>query len=313
MLASILNVVAPVFLIVAAGYVAVRLTWFNGAQIDHLMRFAVQLAIPCLLFKATSTIDLASAYDWRMLLSYYLAAIASFIISYQIMRRLFLKRAGEAIAAAFCALYSNLVLLGLPISELAWGTDNMAPSFALVSVNAPVCYLIGITVMEYLRADGRSPSETVTVAFRAMFRNSMMLGIGLGFVVNFGGLLLPSALISAIDLLARASLPLVLFALGGVLTRYALSKSLSEASVITSLSLVFQPAASWWLALQFGLDMQITRSLVLMSAMAPGLNAYLFAGMYHRSLDIASSSVLLSTILSLFSVSIWLLALQTFT
>ena len=65
--------------------------------------------------------------------------------------------------------------------------------------------------------------------------------------------------------------------------------------------------------IQFGLDMQITRSLVLMSAMAPGLNAYLFAGMYHRSLDIASSSVLLSTILSLFSVSIWLLALQTFT
>lgn len=313
MLASILNVVAPVFLIVAAGYLAVRLTWFNGAQIDNLMRFAVQLAIPCLLFRATSTIDLASAYDWRMLLSYYLAAIASFIVSYQIMRRLFSKRAGESIAAAFCALYSNLVLLGLPISELAWGEGNMASNFALVSVNAPVCYLIGIIVMEYLRADGRNASETVTVVVRAMFRNSMMIGIGLGFAVNFGGFSLPPALISAIDLLARASLPIALFALGGVLTRYAMSKSLPEAGAITALSLVFQPAATWWLALQFGLDMQITRSLVLMSAMAPGLNAYLFAGMYHRSLDIAASTVLLSTMLSLFSVSIWLLALQNFT
>ena len=313
MLLDILNVVAPVFLIVAAGYVAVRLAWFNGGQIDHLMRFAVQLAIPCLLFRATSTIDLASAYDWRMLLSYYLAAIAGFVLSYQVMRRLFSKRAGEAVAAAFCALFSNLVLLGLPISELAWGLDTMAPNFALVSINAPVCYLIGISVMEYLREDGRNASETVAVVLKAIFRNSLMIGIGLGFIVNLGGLALPTALISAIDLLAGASLPVALFALGGVLTRYAISKSLPEASAISALSLVFQPAATWWLALQFGLDMQITRSLVLMSAMAPGVNAYLFASMYHRGLDIASSTVLLSTILSVFSVSIWLLALQTFT
>lgn len=292
---------------------AVRLTWFNGDQIDHLMRFAVQLAIPCLLFRATATIDLASAYDWRMLLSYYLAAVGGFILTYLVMRRVFSKRAGEAVAAAFCALFSNLVLLGLPISELAWGLDSMPPNFALVSVNAPVCYLIGITVMEYLRADGRNASATVAVVGKAIFRNSMMIGIGLGFIVNIGGLALPAALMSAIDLLAGASLPVALFALGGVLTRYAMSKSLPEAGAISVISLVLQPAATWWLASQFGLDTQITRSLVLMSAMAPGVNAYLFASMYHRSLDIASSTVLLSTLLSVFSVSLWLLALQTFT
>lgn len=310
---SILDIVAPVFLVVAAGYLVVRLKWFSDPQIDHLMRFATQIAIPCLLFEATSTIDLASAFDWRMLLSYYLAAIGSFILTYQLLRRVFRRRAGESIAAAFCALFSNLVLLGLPISELAWGADSMAPNFALVSVNAPICYLIGITAMEYLRADGRSPSETVAVVSRAMFRNSMMIGIGLGFIANIGDISLPSALESAINLLSRASLPVALFALGGVLTRYALSKSLGEAGVIIVLSLLIQPAATWWLALQFGLDTDVTRSIVLMSAMAPGLNAYLFASMYQRSLDITSSTVLMSTMLSVFSVSLWLLALQTYT
>lgn len=313
MLSSILNIVAPVFIIVAAGYLVVRIKLFNDIQIDHLMRFAVQIAIPCLLFKATSTIDLASAYDWRMMLSYYLAAIGSFFLSYQIMRRVFGRRAGESTAAAFCALFSNLVLLGLPISELAWGLDNMAPSFALVSVNAPICYLIGITVMEMMRADGRNASETTGVVLKAMFRNSMMIGIALGFMVNFSGIVLPSALFSAIELIARASLPVALFALGGVLTRYALSKSVTEAGAIATLSLVAQPALTWWLALQFGLDTQILRSIVLMSAMAPGLNAYLFASMYQRSLDVASSTVLLSTLLSVFSISAWLLALQSFT
>ncbi len=312
MLSSIFNIVAPVFLVVAAGYLVVRLKWFSSVQIDSLMRFAVLIAIPCLLFKATSTIDLASAYNWRMLLSYYLAAIVSFAVSYQVIHRIFSKRAGESVAAAFGALFSNLVLLGLPISELAWGNETMAPNFALVSINAPICYLIGITTMEYLRADGRSASETISVVIGAMFRNSLMIGIALGFLVNFGHITLPSALISSIDLLARASLPVALFALGGVLTRYAMSDSMGEAGLISILSLVLQPALTWWLAVQFDLDNQVTRSIVLMSAMAPGLNAYLFASMYNRSLDVASNTVMLATTLSVFSVSMWLLALQAY-
>ncbi len=119
-------------------------------------------------------------------------------------------------------------------------------------------------------------------------------------------------MLSAIELLARASLPVALFALGGVLTRYVLSKSMAEAVVISIFSLIVQPAATWWLALQFDLDVQILRTIVLMSAVAPGINAYLFASMYQRSLDVASSAVLLSTILSVFGASVWLLALQTF-
>jgi hypothetical protein len=201
------------------------------------------------------------------------------------------------------------VLLGLPISERAWGIDGMAPSFALVSVNAPICYLVGITAMELLRADGRSFVETSRIVVNAIFRNSMMIGITLGFLVNFSGLPLPDPLLGAIDLLARASLPVALFALGGLLTRYQLSKSLGEAGVISTISLVVQPALVWLLAWFVQLPDATTRAIVLMAAAAPGLNAYLFAAMYNRGQDSAASSVLLSTLLSVFTISGWLILL----
>ena len=178
---------------------------------------------------------------------------------------------------------------GLPISERAWGADSMAPNFALVSVNAPLCYLIGITAMEALRADGRGLAETVRIVLTAMFRNSIMIGIGLGFIVNLGGIGLPEALIGAVDLLARASLPVALFALGGVLTRYSLSRSIGEAGVVSALSLVVQPALTLLFAWQLGLPEAITRSIVLMAAVAPGLIASLFASMYDRGLGAAAS------------------------
>jgi malonate transporter len=309
MFAEIFNIVAPVFIVVAAGYAAVRSRILADEPIDQLMKFAIQFAIPCLLFSATSTIDLAVAFNWRLLLSYYAAAIGSFAIAYVVVRYGFKRRPGEAVGIAFGALFSNLVLLGLPISERAWGIEGMAPSFALVSVNAPICYLVGITTMELLRADGRSFVETSSIVVNAIFRNSMMIGITLGFLVNFSGLPLPDPLLGAIDLLARASLPVALFALGGLLTRYQLSKSLGEAGVISTISLIVQPALVWLLAWFVQLPDATMRTIVLMAAAAPGLNAYLFAAMYNRGQDSAASSVLLSTLLSLFTITGWLILL----
>lgn len=309
MLYEIFDIVAPVFIVVGAGYAAVKGKLLADEPIDQLMKFAIQFAIPCLLFRATSTIDLAVAFDWRLLLSYYAAAIACFGLAYLVVRKGFKRRPGEAVGVAFAALFSNLVLLGLPISERAWGIDGMAPSFALVSVNAPICYLVGITTMELLRADGRSAIDTSRIVVNAIFRNSLMIGILLGFCVNFSGLPLPTPLLGAIDLLARASLPVALFALGGLLTRYQLSKSLGEAGLIAVMSLILQPALTWLLAWQLQLPDATTRAIVLMAAAAPGLNAYLFAAMYNRSQDVAASSVLLSTLLSVFTISAWLLLL----
>ena len=306
MLGEIFDIVAPVFIVVAAGFAAVRAGIFGDGPVDQLMAFAIRFAIPCLLFRATSTIDLEVAFNWRLLLSYYASAIACFGIAYLIARKAFKRRPGESVGIAFGALFSNLVLIGLPISERAWGVDGMAPSFALVSLNAPVCYLVGITAMELLRADGRSAVDTSRIVVAAIFRNSLMIGILLGFFVNFTGLPLPAPLLGAIDLLARASLPVALFALGGLLTRYQLSKSLGEAGMISVISLLLQPALTWLIAWQLQLPDAATRAIVLMAAAAPGLNAYLFAAMYNRGQDSAASSVLLSTVLSVFTISAWL-------
>ena len=309
MLGQIFDIVAPVFLVVGFGYAAVKTRLLGDTPVDQLMKFAIQFAIPCLLFKATSTIDLAVVFDWRLLTSYYAAAIACFAIAYLVFRHGFGRRPGEAVAIAFGALFSNLVLLGLPISERAWGADGMAPGFALVSVNAPICYLVGITTMELLRADGRNAADTARIVVNAIFRNSLMIGILLGFGVNVTGLQLPQPLLGAIDLMARASLPVALFALGGLLTRYRLASSLGEAGTLSVLSLALQPALVWLLGWQLQLPEPTLHAIVLMAASAPGLNAYLFAAMYDRGQDSAASAVLLSTLLSVFSISAWLVLL----
>jgi len=310
MVFDIFNIVGPVFLVIGAGWGMVRLRWFADNIVDGLMKFAIQFAVPCLLFQATSTLDLAVAYDWSLMSAFYFAAAVSFFAASFITWKFFKRAPGEAVAIGFGALFSNSVLLGLPISERAWGADLMGPVYAIVSIHAPFCYLLGITSMELLRSDGRSMAATTVVVVKAMFRNSLMLGIGLGFLVNIAQVQLPVMLLSAVDIVSSAALPAALFGLGGVLTRYQMSHTLGEVSTVAGFSLLVHPGLTYAFCHLFEVPDSISRMAVLVAAMAPGINSYLFASMYQRGQGIAASAVLLGTLLSIASVSAWIWVLR---
>ena len=61
--------------------------------------------------------------------------------------------------------------------------------------------------------------------------------------------------------------------------------------------------------LVFSLDQAQLRSAVLTAAMAPGINTFLFANMYGVAQRVAASAVLIATLLSVFTIWVWLIIL----
>ncbi len=312
MIFQLVDIVAPVFLLIAVGVGAVKIGWMSDGAVDGLMSFALKFAAPSLLFLSVARLDLRQAFQWPLMLSFFLAATISFFVGIFLARVLFKRRPGEAVAMAFGALFSNALLLGLPISERAYGVESLSTNIALLSVHAPFCYLLGISTMEVTRRDKQSLAYALRKIAVTMFRNPLMIGIGLGFVVNLGGIALPTPALSTIEMLARTTLPVALFAIGGVLTRYSLGASIGQASMVTSLSLLLHPALVYLLATRvFFLAPEVMRNAVLMAAMAPGVNAFVFASMYGRAKGVAASTILLATSASVFTAAgwIWFLAL----
>ena len=78
---------------------------------------------------------------------------------------------------------------------------------------------------------------------------------------------------------------------------------------VVAVSLLLHPAIVWGLGRSAGLSTDAFRSAILTAAMAPGINAYLFANMYSAAKRVAASAVLLSTGLSILTVWFWLLIL----
>lgn len=118
------------------------------------MRFAQNFALPCLLFRSIALLDLSAAYDPGLLFSFYLGAFAAFTAGFVGAIRLFRRPLPDAIAIGFACCFSNSLLLGVPITERAYGTAALAGNYAIISIYAPAPHSLGIGLMEWARGRG---------------------------------------------------------------------------------------------------------------------------------------------------------------
>ena len=301
----LLSVVLPVFLVIGLGFWAARARLIAEAGIDGLMRFAQTFAVPALLFQALATLDLGQ-FDLRLIGTFYTGSFTCFLLGMFAARFLFGRGWEDAVAIGFIALFSNSLLLGLPITERAFGADSTAANFAIIAVHSPFCYAVGITAMEIAKSHGHPPLSVPVKIARGIASNPMIIGIALGLGLNLSGLPMPMVLDDGLDLLVRAAIPAALFGLGGVIARYRFEGDLATILFTTSLSLLVHPAIAWGLGSFADLPEDAFRSVVVTAAMAPGANAYLFASMYQRAMRVAASCVLLGTALSVVTASVWL-------
>ena len=179
-MAALLEVILPVFLVIGAGYFVVWRGWFAEPAVDGLMIFTQKFAIPCLLFMAISTLDLGANFDLRLLGSFYAGAISGFLLGLFGARLFFARDWEDSIAIGFCCLFSNSLLLGLPITERAYGMDALEANYAIIAIHSPFCYAVGITAMEIARNRGSSYAALPGKVLKAMFKNALILGITLG-------------------------------------------------------------------------------------------------------------------------------------
>lgn len=310
-MSNLIDIILPIFILMAIGYVAVRTGAFSDSGANALLKFSQNFAIPFLLFRAISTLDLSIGFNPGLLVSYYTGSLISFALALLGARFMFARPWQDSVVVGFCALFANSVLLGLPIMERAFGVNSLAPNYAIVALHAPICYFLGIVTMEVVKTGGGNLFAVGKTVISAMFHNALMIGIALGFAVNLSGLQLPEPLTEAVDLMILAALPTALFALGGVLSGYRPEGDMKLVLWICLISLVLHPSVALLMTTQvFDLPTGMVRSAVLTAAMAPGVNTYIFANMYRRAKRVAATAVLVGTAASVVSVTFWLQVLQ---
>lgn len=307
---SVLNVVAPVFALIALGYFAVRVRIYPREGVGGLISFVNTFAAPCLLFRAMLTVDFGTAFNPAIIGPFYLGAVLMMIAGAVVARRFFGRSPGESVAVGFAAMFTNTVLVGVPIMQRAYGEEAMPVVYSIIGLHAPLLMTGGMFYMELMRRDGGRVTTALLQGARNALTNPLLIGIALGVVGNLLGIRLTGVLEDTTLLLASSVMPVALFGLGGALNDYKLADNLGQAAIMSGLKLIAHPLIAWVLMVPvLGVDPHVARYGVLLAGMPAGINVYIFATYYNRSVDVATNTILLSTVASVFTISVWLFLL----
>jgi len=305
---SILNTVLPVFGMIVLGYGLTRARIFDAAAGRGLSLFVFNLAIPALLFKTVATMDQQQGAPWGLWIAFFGGLAVTWVVAALVSRAVPSLDVSGGAAASMAAGFGNLALLGTPLALSHFGQQVAIPLGMILSIHAPILWFTAVLHRALFQAAGSfSIARTSKDLFRALATNAIVLGLIAGSLWRVTGLGLHPIFGTMLDMLADASVPTALFALGVSLAGYSLKGSWSGMFTVIGLKMMLMPVLVF-LMVRYVVSIPPlwAQVAVLFAAMPTGANAFLFSQRNEESVAAVSGAIALGTALAAISASILL-------
>lgn len=305
---STLLVVLPIFALIFAGWAAAKTRILSKQASTELNRFVVYLALPALLFDITATTDLHQIWQPAFIGAFCLASFIIFGLAFLSPSNKGQSTTTKAING-LNASYPNTAYMGFPLSLLAFG--NAALPLVVMATIITVCIIFAVAII-LIELSRQKVSHKATLIFKttsSLARNPLLFSPALGVVYSLSGLPLPEAGHTFLKLLGGAASPCALVALGLFLagSKPLTHTNISSISYLVSLKLILQPVLTYMAAVYiFHLSPLLTHTAVLLTALPTGTGSFMLAEYYRTDATITSNTILVSTIISVFTVSAYL-------
>ncbi|MFA9438221.1 AEC family transporter [Uliginosibacterium sp. sgz301328] len=292
-----ISLAAPLFILVLVGYALVRWARWPKSIADALTRFVFSLALPALLFSMMSDFSNLPPVDARLLIAFFGSCMIVFALGRVLARYVFHLDGVSGSIFALGGVFSNNVLLGLPLARVTLGEDAV-PSVALVLVfNSLILWTLVTVSVEWAKHGSLSVHGFAKTAF-SVITNPIVAAIVSGTLYGLTGLPLPALVASPLSMIASAAAPMALLALGMGLATYSVRQDWHLSVAICAIKLVVQPLVVWLLARALGLPKMETQVVVLLASIAVGANVYLMARQFKALEGPVAASLVLSTALA---------------
>jgi predicted permease len=283
-----LDVVAPVFAIVALGWaVGPRL----GLEARTLSRSAYYVFVPAFTFDVISRSQVPLASVGRMAAYAVVTHLAFGAIGFAVARAL--RRNADMVAAyVMLAVFGNVGNFGLALITFRLGEAALAPATIYFVVILLTSFVVCVGVAAWRRGGGLS-------AIASVFRTPALLVAVPAALVSAYGLELPLLVSRTVGLLGGAMIPTMLFVLGVQLAASQVDWPGADTAVVTGLRLVGAPAVAWALAAPFGVTGLERAAGIIQTGMPPAILVAIIAAEYEIEPGFVTATVLFSTLLSL--------------
>jgi malonate transporter and related proteins len=304
---TVLSLIAPLFSLIALGFVIGRARYLAAGADRILAEFAFKVAMPALLFRATSTFEPLPSSPLSLLAVYFGASLTVWVLASLATTTLLRRPGPDAPVVAMGSCFGNTVMLGIPLALIVFGEAAATPAAIIVAVETPLLWVLA-TMHAQWSLRGRAGISLAALRDVAVeiLRNPIVLSIILGILWRTTGLTMHEGIDSIIALLGQAAVPAALTALGLTLANFRIKGEAGTLATIGIAKLFLFPALVFVFALFADLPPIWAAVALLFAAMPTGANAYLFAARCDRVMNSISGSLIITTIVAALTLSLLL-------
>ena len=276
---TVLEIVAPVFLLALVGFAWVKLGF--EYRVQFVTRLGMSLATPCLVFVALMQSDIEPA----ALGALSIAGFAAYALVAALMWGL--VTIGKLDRQTFLAplIFSNTGNLGLPLALFAYGDVGLGYAVVVFGVSAVIQFTFGV----WLVSGGGSPWR--------MIQEPLVPATLLGALFLVMGWETPRFLTNALDLIGQMAIPIMLITLGVAVARLSIG-SFVQPILLAVLKVMICAGSATAVGLWFDLEPVAFGVLVLQVATPVAVTSYMLAEKYGADADAVAGLVVVSTLMS---------------
>ena len=293
------NLVAPIFLLMAIGWLLVNRTKLaDEALMAKLNTLVFQLFLPCMLFRNVYQVDLREEFSGTVVLfaagSLLLLVAILWVVVPRVVKNP--RQQGVVIQGIF---RSNYVIFGVTVVTNLYGAEHAAMASLLSAVLVPMYNLLAVIVLTVF-GDGKALS--IRGMLWKIAKNPLILATLAGIVVALSGISFPSFVDDTLADLAGLATPLAFLVLGGQFDCSKIRGNLKITLPVLAVKLVVLPVLTIPVMVCLGYRGSDLLSLVLAYQTPVAVSSYIMAeqagadGQLAGQLVVFSSAVCLVTL-----------------
>lgn len=302
-----LNATVPVFAMIILGMLFKKIGIIDDVFASRMNKFVFLIPLPVLLFKDLATLDFNTIWDTKFVLFCFFITILCILIvnllSFLLKNK---QNQGEFIQASY---RSSAALLGIALIQNVYGKATMAPLMIIGSV--PLYNIMAVVVLSFFSPERKGLSKEVWLkTIKGILTNPILIGIVVGILWSLLHLPMPTMLDKTVTSIGNVATPLGLMAMGATFNYKEALGDLKPALCASFIKLFGFCAMFLPLAIYLGFQGEQLIAILVMLGSATTVSCFVMAKNMGHTGILTSTVVMLTTIFSGFSITMWLYILK---
>ena len=311
MITLLTNTLFPVFAGLALGYIAGLRKVVDNVNLKSLITFLMTFALPCALFSTISHTSHADLFgQTRLVLVLAVVYLLTYAAVYFVTR---LDSSSDRSVLALTLAFPNATAVGLPLLAAAYGAPGSVACASAIAIGAVTISPITLAILESATSpEHHSFAQRLGSSMLKAVKRPVVWSPVLAIIFVLLRITLPTYLDRTLTILGGATAGVALFLTGLVVSaqRFRFTGAMVAAVVAKN---IMQPALCLGIAMLLHLPIEATRYVVLICAIPCGFFGIVFGKGFGSSPEVASSSLIASYVVGVFTLAGWMVLLGRLT